>query len=221
MGYHRAGFDVVGIDIKPQKHYPFPFILGDALLILEELIAGVTIKASDSKRYWIGDFAAIHASPPCQGYSHTHLWAKGEKPLLIGDVRKLLEQTGKVYVIENVSGAAKNMQSSLMLCGLSFDLKVFRHRYFESNILLLNPHHISHEGKHIGEDGMCSVVGSGDANWHNGHHVPAEYRRLSSFQKAMDIDWMTKPEITQAIPPAYTEFIGKQLMNVLAASTSR
>lgn len=194
MGYHRAGFDVVGIDIRPQPRYPFEFHQADAFEYLSE--------------HW-REFDMVHASPPCQMYSHTKEWAH-EKPMLISQVRDALRATGLPYIIENVSGAARDMQACLMLCGLSFGLKVFRHRYFESNRLILGPSHLSHKGIHVGIDGMCSPVGSGDANWYNGHHVPADHRTLGAFQRAMDIDWMQKKEIVQAIPPAYTEWIGRQ-----------
>ena len=107
MGYHRAGFDVVGVDNRPQPHYPFPFILGDALDILARLIAGEAIQASDGKWYTLDDFLAIHASPPCQAYSiGTARWrGKNKYPDLVAETRDILKLTGKPYIIENVRDA--------------------------------------------------------------------------------------------------------------------
>lgn len=196
-GYQLAGFYVVGVDIKPQPHYVGDeFYQADAL----EFVAAHG-----------HEFDAIHASPPCQMYSKTKVWAK-DKPMLIEKTRAALIATGKPYVIENVSGAARVMRSSAMLCGLMFGLKVFRHRYFESSVLLLSSPHPRHDGHRIGIGGMCSVVGSGDANWHNGQHVPADHRTRAAFNAAMGIDWMLKREIVESIPPAYTEYLGRQLL---------
>ncbi len=204
-GYHRAGFDVTGVDIQPQPRYPFSFVQADALS------CGLELRAFD----------VIHASPPCQAYSHacfSHNARKKHEDLL-APVREMLRKCNRPYVIENVLGAPLSGYC-LMLCGLMFDLKVFRHRWFESSELLMSPGHRSHRGKLIGRDGMCCVVGNG-----GGMSVRMRKRfrqEAQGFkdtnqdrQKAMDIDWMNRYELSQAIPPAYALFIGRQLMTGL------
>jgi DNA (cytosine-5)-methyltransferase 1 len=127
MGYHRAGFDVVGVDHRPQPNYPFEFIETDALTFLRE---GGPIR---------GWFDAIHASPPCQAYSAGARMRNGyakDHPRLIEPLRELLIQTGLPYVIENVPEAP--LRSPMRLCGSQFGLDVRRHRAFESNVLLLS-----------------------------------------------------------------------------------
>lgn len=194
MGYHRAGFRVIGVDIEPQPRYPFEFIQADALKFIAE----------HGKR-----FDVIHASPPCQGYSVTNSLPQCQDrdyPKLLEEVRELLISTGKPYIIENVIGAP--LVDSVMLCGLMFGLKVFRHRRFESNLFLMAMSHISHRGKEIGKGGFCCVAGHGDSNRGK---VDPYHRRKSTWEAAMGINWMTKEELTQAIPPAYTEYLGLQL----------
>jgi DNA (cytosine-5)-methyltransferase 1 len=191
MGYHRAGFEVVGVDIAPQPRYPFAFVQADAL---EYCVARGH------------EFDVIHASPPCQGYSRMrHLpWLAGrEYPLLIPVTRLTLQQTGKLWVIENVSDAPLN---GAELCGAALGLPIVRHRRFESNILLLFPPCPSHPvlfhgGANMRKYGQGSGV-TGLADEQN----PRE---------AMGIDWMTGMELRQAIPPAYTEYIGRQLLEAV------
>ena len=198
MGYHRAGFEVVGVDINPQPHYPFEFHQADAL------------------EYPLDGFDVIHASPPCQKWSKaSYIHRKNGKIYrdYLTPTRKRLQQWGGVWVIENVIHAP--LIDPIRLCGLMFDLKVFRHRDFESSISLEKPDHVSHKGKKIGE-GYFSVAG-GAGRWKSWGTV---YRNISKgtageWRDAMGISWMTRKELTQAIPPAYTKFIGKQLMKML------
>lgn len=197
-GYQLAGFHVTGVDIRPQPRYAGDrFIQADALAYLAD--------------HW-QEYDAVHASPPCQGYSVCAgmPWVK-ERPMLIGAVRDLLRATGKPYAIENVPGAAKYMQAPVSLCGLSFGLKVFRHRLFECSFLLLAPSHLSHRGYRIGHDGFCCVAGGGDSG--NGR-VPADHRTVAAWRRAMGIDWMTQGELAEAVPPAYTNFVGGYLLKV-------
>jgi len=212
-GYDLAGFDVIGCDIEAQKHYPYPFVQADALCLLRCLLEGGSFTASNWRRYSLADFAATHTSPPCQGYSacaSMQTCQDKDYPKLIEPVRELLRATGKPYVIENVVGAP--LECPLRLCGLTFGLKVFRHRLFESNIFLMQPPHVAHCGKQIGKDGMVCVAGHGDSG--NGR-IPYSHRSVSAWKSAMGIDWMTRDELSQAIPPAYTEFIGRQLIENL------
>ena len=192
MGY-RAGFDVVGVDIDPQPHYPFEFHQTDAF----------EYGAAHGK-----EFDVIHASPPCQGYSRMrHLpWLRDRNyPMLIDPVRELLISSGKTWVIENVSDSP--LQGAV-LCGMALGLSLIRHRRFESSHLILFPPCPGHpvinktiiKGRTMGharEGGVMGVLKGFDA------------------RSAMGIDWMSLREMRQAIPPAYTEFIGKRLKQVL------
>lgn len=199
-GYQRAGFYVVGVDIEPQLNYcGDEFVRGDAL---EALRSGA----------W-RDFGAIHASPPCQGYSISRNNGSGaESPRLIAPVRELLEATGLPYVIENVEGARAHMRDPVLICGGSLGLGIpgwhlARHRLFESNVSLMVPSCAHRRGFTIG------VYGNGTNAWHRekfGRNL-----RETEKREAMDIDWMTRKELTEAIPPAYTELIGHQLMDYL------
>ena len=196
VGYSRAGFEVVGVDNKAQPNYPLPFIRGDALKLDPEFIAS---------------FDAIHASPPCQSYSdlakrngNGHMW-----PRLIEPVRDMLIASGLPYVIENVDGAP--LLNPVVLCGTMFKgLRVIRHRLFEANFLIMVPPHgkhpkvhtfdkrKSHYGKTNDMIDFVQVTGGGNCT-------------IAAAREAMGIDWMTKNELNEAIPPAYTHFIGKQL----------
>jgi DNA (cytosine-5)-methyltransferase 1 len=193
MGYHRAGFDVVGVDIADQPRYPFDFIRADALGVLRRM---------DLMRY---KWAAIHASPPCQAYSVMSACRDGladAYPDLVGPVRDELVRLGRPWVIENVPRAP--LRNPIVLCGHMFGLKLYRHRLFESSELLMQPHHAKH------------VVPGGRA----GHWKPGQIISVSGncspivlAREAMGIDWMNRDELSEAIPPAYTEFIGSQLMS--------
>lgn len=201
-GYHDAGFDVVGVDCDPQPRYPFMFVQADALEYLA--LHGL-------------EYDAIHASPPCQRYSATARLkftkaARGLALDLVPPVREALVATGKPYVIENVVGAP--LLNPIMLCGLMFGLKVFRHRLFESNVFLLEPHHEPHRNRRIGVDGFCCVAGHGDSGRAH-RRVPYSRRSVAAWKVAMGIDWLNRDELAQAIPPAYTAYVGRQLISFL------
>lgn len=194
MGYHLAGFtEIVGIDIKPQPRYPFTFIQGDA-----------TNPPVDLSR-----FDAIHASPPCQGFSDLR-WMYNAKrhPNLIPKTRRLLKASGKPFVIENVKGAP--LKSPLTLCGTMFDMgsgdaELWRHRIFESPVLMHQPHCMHRRRPRV--IGVYGGHGRDRRRKVNTQDYSTEQRR-----EAMRIDWMTGNELSQAIPPAYTEFIGRALI---------
>jgi DNA (cytosine-5)-methyltransferase 1 len=207
MGYHRAGFEIVGVDIKCQPHYPFEFHQADALEYLAAHGA---------------EFDAIHASPPCQRYSHASFTdANRERhPDLVGPTRELLLEIGTPWVIENVFGSPLR-RGSVLLCGLMFDLKVFRHRWFEMPDPPMMPHHPTHRGHFIGRDGFACVCGHGGGV---SGRMKTQFRRQpdgifkdtkQDWEIAMGIGWMTRNELAQAIPPAYTEFIGRQLAGAI------
>jgi DNA (cytosine-5)-methyltransferase 1 len=197
MGYHRAGFDVVGVDISPQPRYPFEFIQADALEYAREHGQA---------------FDARHASPPCQ--AHTALtkgnrargWQDDHADLIPG-TRDLLDAIGGPYVIENVQGAP--VRRDLTLCGEMFALGVIRHRYFElGGWGMTPPEHIPHRGR---------VSGWRHGQWFDGPYT-AVYGdgggkgSVTDWSKAMGIQWMDRPGLAEAIPPAYTEHIGRQLL---------
>lgn len=195
VGYHRAGFDVLGVDIDPQPRYPFGFIHGDVFEVWDDLPHD--------------EAAAYHASPPCQAYTTLAALQEGEYPTLVEKTRVLLQETGKPFVIENVPGAP--LLSPIRLCGSSFGLRVRRHRLFESSFFLMAPpcqHFWQDQNKIYSvyqhgqwtETGVAYVHGTGGRKANK--HWPG----------AMGIDWMTRDELAQAIPPAYTEYIGKHLM---------
>jgi DNA (cytosine-5)-methyltransferase 1 len=209
MGYHRAGFEVVGVDMHPQPHYPFEFVQADALEFLRTMIDHPTVG-------WSVD--AIHASPPCQLYSTVGKQAAKKHnityPDLVAPTRALLEETGLPYVMENVMGAP--LISPIRLCGSSFGLDIRRHRRFELggfDILLTPPcaHHWqkprfrSMDKRRNGA--LQTVVGV---------HGHINYRGERALREAaMGIDWMTPDELAEAIPPAYTEWIGGHLLDRL------
>lgn len=193
MGYHRAGFEVVGVDIEPQRRYPFEFHQADALEYLTE--------------HW-REFDAIHASPPCQDFIPTIPEKHGTAHLL-PDTRTLLLSIDRPWVIENIPGAP--MRADYRLCGCMFKLpRLRRQRLFETSwhgfTLLPSCHHPEHP---------ISVTGHGipSGNFYRERLKGPEYGILA--RKAMGIDWMTRDELSQAIPPAYTEFIGRQLLAIL------
>lgn len=193
-GYARAGFDVTGVDNRPMPRNPHRFIQADAL----EYVAAHG-----------HEYDVIHASPPCQAFSITrNIWKyEGKHPELIEPVRELLQKTGLPYVIENVPGAP--LHSPITLCGLMFGLRVYRHRLFESSVFLLQPSH----QKHIERASYGRTPKGNEFYTVSGHFGGVEGARA-----AMGIEWMTREELAQAIPPAYTEYIGHQLMIALSPS---
>jgi DNA (cytosine-5)-methyltransferase 1 len=194
MGYHRAGFDVVGVDINPQPHYPFEFIQADAMEVF---------------RYTVGrTFDAIHASPPCQHYS-TATRDASLHPDLYALTRDMLAAAAVPYVIENVIGAPYS--HGIVLCGAAFGLEadgewLRRHRNFEASWMLWQPEH-----PHRTDRRPITITGQAYVS------ETREYghSRQTTFpiaQRLMGIDWMTRDEMKEAIPPAYTEWIGRQLI---------
>jgi DNA (cytosine-5)-methyltransferase 1 len=202
MGYYRAGFThIVGIDIKPQPRYPFKFIQADALQPPVDLTR----------------FDFIHASPPCQGYSvmRNLPWLRHKKyPLLIEPTREMLAATGRPYAIENVMGAKLDAN---WLCGGMFGLPFFRHRFFETNWLWLAPAHPPHIAviqRGRGLQNRANKIAHGNGAQRVGVNV-GHAAGVGVAREAMQIDWMRRDELNQAIPPAYTEWIGKRIIETL------
>jgi DNA (cytosine-5)-methyltransferase 1 len=198
VGYHLAGFDVVGVDIKPQPRYPFLFVLGDAL------------RVNDYLTWW--DFDAIHASPPCQGYTTMANRHGSDYPKLIGTVRDALQRWGGPYVIENVPGARREMIDPIRLYGEQFALRVHRPRLFESNIPFVAPPKASRQRD------VVAVYGKNDGRrvWTRKDGTELRVANIETAKAGMGIDWMTWDELREAIPPAYTEHIGRQLIAHIA-----
>lgn len=210
VGYWRAGFNVIGVDIAPQPHYPFTFVQADALQFLRDLMA------RRGGGYMLSDFAAVHASPPCQAHSDLQKQSKIEYPDYVGPVRELLIKAGVKYVIENVEGAP--LIDPIKLCGATPqfpDLRVIRHRLFESNVPLVGtpcptkhplvftfdkrkPHHATLDQS----TAYVQVTGGGNCS-------------VANKRDAMGTPWMTGRECNEAIPPAYTEYIGRQIITQL------
>lgn len=206
MGYYRSGFDVVGVDIDPQPRYPFEFIKADAIDLLRRMLYGGFLSDA-GKWYFIDDFAAIHASPPCQKFSTmTKRWKREtEHPDLIDATRQLLIKTRLPYVIENVRSSGLN--AVLMLCGSMFALPLRRHRYFEMTDPILLTLSCRHDVTPVAVYGH-----SGGSSKRDG----LVFGGIETWKSAMQIDWMTGHELAEAIPPAYTEFIGKHLLEHLS-----
>jgi DNA (cytosine-5)-methyltransferase 1 len=191
-GYAEAGFDVTGIDIEPMPRYPYRFVQADALEYV----------AAHGREYDV-----IHASPPCQAHMTLRHWTKKTYPDLIGATRELLQATGRPYVIENVLGAP--LIEPLMLCGSMFGLRVIRHRIFETSLrLLFSPATCSHPKNAVGRRGN-----EGTREWIT---CTGHFAGKAKAQQAMGIDWMTRDEMSQAIPPPYTFWLGRQLVELLA-----
>jgi DNA (cytosine-5)-methyltransferase 1 len=198
MGYHRAGFEVVGVDVKKQPDYPFRFVQMDALEALD--------------RIHRADFDLIHASPPCQKFSITANLARaqGKKASdidLLTPLRPLLQASGLSYVIENVRGAP--LKNPITLCGSTFNLGVRRHRLFESNLPLVDHGPCQHkqQGRPIGV-----YYSIGDSIPKGGKTAES----LEQGQEAMGIDWMPWSSLREAIPPEYSLWIGRQAQALLS-----
>jgi DNA (cytosine-5)-methyltransferase 1 len=228
VGYSRAGFEVVGVDHKPFKRYPFRMIVMDALRFLREYIDGKHPPA-----------AAIHASFPCQGFcALKHMPNAKKHPDLVTPGRELLLRIGLPYVIENVPGSP--LRNPTVLCGTMFglgtgDAELRRHRLFETNWPLVLPMGMHCRHGRRGKKVICVIGGHGQpglsrgrqsrAPRMTGHSGIAEDRAanrdgliyFSSAERneAMGIDWMKGGEISQAIPPDYTRFVGAQLMKIV------
>lgn len=195
MGYHLAGFEVTGIDVKHGKRYPFTY----------KRMSVLDLTPGDLQAF---DF--IHASPPCQTFSITKNLriAQGkstDKLDLLEPTRKLLIESNKPYVIENVKGAP--LINPVQLCGSSFGLKVRRHRLFESNLPIKGS-----QCDHKSQGRPVGVYGSMKDEIPNGGKTAES---LAEGQLAMGIDWMLWGELVEAIPPIYTQYIGQQVKELL------
>lgn len=228
MGYHRAGFEVLGVDLHRQRNYPFPMHQGDAIAVLRALLAGERIpfthRDGSVELLGLADFSGIHASPPCQGYTALrHAPGTRGAPLMIEGVRDLVIMCGLPWIIENVEEARWAMVDPIMLCGSMFGLgaqgcQLRRHRLFESNITISPPSPCQHDARPvIGVYGgharrrAASAGGRGTRDvWEGGHRA--------AMSEAMGMTWATCAEMSEAIPPAFTEHLGRQLLAHIQSS---
>jgi len=240
MGYHRAGFDVYGVDLFRHRgpdgklkgfrrqRYPFPSHQGDVLVVMAGLLAGEAweFTAPDGYSEWLclSDFDVLAASPPCQLYSiSNNAHSNDSHPDLVEPTRDLLIASGLPYIMENVEGAP--LRGPLRLCGTEFNMRATdtdglevwlkRHRLFESNVFLVGA-----GGCHHPKDILCAgVYGNGSPSRDAAKARAGGYTPPSQQVRAdlMGIDWMSRNGLSQSIPPVYTEFIGQQLLDHITA----
>jgi len=207
MGLHRAGFDVVGVDIEHQPRYPFRFVQADAMDVLQY---GLPDFDDGSEGFDINDFGIIWASPPCQKFCRLNTREDlSHYPDLIEPVRDFLQEFRGPFIIENVPEAP--IRKDLMLCGCMFGLRSYRHRHFECSFPIAQPAHPKHtmrvnrrgenRREHWARGGFMTITG--DVGTYCG-------------PEAMGIDWMSGAELSEAIPPAYSEYIGRVALDHIA-----
>jgi DNA (cytosine-5)-methyltransferase 1 len=187
MGLHRAGYDVIGVDIRPQPRFPFRFVQADALRPPFDLQA----------------FDLLWASPPCQAYTTAQRIQNNEHPELIEPIRAAFIASGKPYVIENVTDAP--LRRPIELCGPMFGLKTYRHRRFETSFPVKQPWHQAHE--------LVATQTKMGRKPKNGEFIQVigNFSDVKAAREAMGIGWMTRNELSEAIPPAYSEYIARSL----------
>lgn len=193
MGYHRAGFEVVGVDLNPKfaKRYPFEFHAGDALEFFAD--------------HW-HEFDAWHASPPCQAHTRAQKLQGNEHLDFIPQTRAAFRRASYLvqtpWVIENVPGAPLN--NPTVLCGSMFGIETYRHRLFETNFILSSPKHPEHVAKNT-KMGRPPVAGEF-------MHIVGNFSGVDKAREIMAMPWASQNGLREAIPPAYTEYIGKQIL---------
>ncbi|MFF2044025.1 SAM-dependent methyltransferase [Kitasatospora sp. NPDC058170] len=191
MGYHLAGYRVLSVDIDPQPRNPLAFLQADAVAFIAE---------------YGHLFDLQHGSPPCQRYTRCQKIRGREHPDLIGPTRTAMQSTGRPWVIENVEEARSELRDPVMLCGAAFGLRTYRHRAFESGggLTIVPPQHPAHTaplakmGRPVADGEFMHVVG-------NFSNVP-----LARSPQVMGMPWASRDGLREAIPPAYTELIGRQ-----------
>jgi DNA (cytosine-5)-methyltransferase 1 len=197
-GYAAAGFLVTGVDIEPQPEYPFDFVQGDAVAFIRE---------------HGHEFDLIHGSPPCQGWSPLNAYNQQEYPMLIAGTREAMIASGTPYVIENVQAARSELKDPVMLCGPMFGLKMYRHRLFEASF----PLDVLPDPAHrwlCSRNGYLPTAERPFMSIHGGRHSRAWQRKAAEY---MGTPWITTIRgVCEAIPPAYTQCIGYQLLDGIA-----
>lgn len=188
-GYADVGFDVTGVDIVPQPNYPFKFVQADALSFL-------CVKHEQ--------YDAFHASPPCQAHSLLKTLHAVTHKDFIPRTRALLKRLAgkRPYIIENVETAPLN--KPVLLCGTMVGIRTYRHRLFESNVLLKQPHHQPHRNP-------TAELGYEQA-WHQYGQFVGNFIGIDTARVVMEMPWASQHGIAQAVPPAYTRLLGSQLL---------
>jgi DNA (cytosine-5)-methyltransferase 1 len=215
MGYHQAGFEVVGVDLNPQPNYPFDFLQADAIWWLESW--------DEQPAKFIESFDAVHASPPCQAKTTMSNRWRGyggladERVSLISRTRELLNKVGLPWVMENVTGARPEMPDAVCVTGGPLGLRTHRPRLFEASFPLAKP---ATKPRAVDPIGIYGPGAYGQKLW---KRVDGSYqRRASSVEEARDVmemPWADWREIAEAIPPAYTKWVGDQLMSHLKGAS--
>lgn len=194
-GYYKSGFDVTGVDIIHQPKYPFKFRQSDALEFI---------------RKYGAEYDFIHASPPCQGYSNlTPAKNKGDHSKLIPELRRELTKIKRPYCIENVAGARKELINPVMLCGSMFGLRTQRHRFFETSFEVVAPSGCDHS------EVPLLVTTASKASREKRFKLGMKPKTVKNAPMAYGINWMGFKELKEAIPPAYTEYIGDKFFKQL------
>ncbi|KPG86497.1 DNA cytosine methyltransferase [Frigoribacterium sp. RIT-PI-h] len=204
-GYYEAGFDVLGIDMDPQPRYPFPFLQMDAIKALKNLNMGIGLTFRGQGRevtVYQEEVAARHGSPPCQAFTNAQKIQGNTHPDLVAPTRELFEETGIPWVIENVPGAP--LRDPIMLCGPMFGLETYRHRLFESNIDLTAPEHAAHT---VPTTKMGRIPRDGEFM-----HVVGNFSGVERGREVMGMPWANRDGLREAIPPAYSEYVGRELI---------
>lgn len=205
-GYADAGFEVFGVDIDPQPRYPYWFVQDDAVSLLGELTDDWPIVIEDElgreHTLRLEHIAAIHASPPCQAHTNAQKIRGNNHPDLIEPVRDLLTLIGKPFVIENVPGAP--LVNPVELCGAMFGLETYRHRLFETNWELTAPGHPDHVAR---TTKMGRPPQPGEYM-----HIVGNFSGVARGREVMGMPWANRDGLREAIPPVYTEYIGRQLL---------
>lgn len=191
-GYDAAGFEVWGVDIDPQPKYPYAFIRADALGVLRD-------------NSFMVQFAAVHASPPCQAYSNAQKIQKRDHPELIAPVRELLQRSSLPWVIENVEGAP--LIDPTMLCGAMFGMRTYRHRLFETSFPVAAPAHPEHVAplRKMGRPRQAGEFA----------HYIGNFSGVQEAREDMGMLWANRDGLREAVPPAYTCHIGAALLAAL------
>ena len=208
QGYADAGWFVLGVDKDDQPRYPFPFLKMDALEALLRLSRGEMLTFIQPNGVplfvHISDITAIHASPPCQ--AHTKAWKlqKNDHPKLIAPTRELLIELGLPYVIENVEEARNELIDPVLLCGESFEIETYRHRLFETNWPLIAPEHPKHMAR---TTKMGRPPRPGEYM-----HIVGNFSGVEKARQVMGMPWANRDGLREAIPPAYAEYVGRQLL---------
>lgn len=198
VGYHRAGFEVIGVDVEPQPNYPYEFVKLDALGLLADP-DGIAVFGR-----FLTQFDAIHASPTCQRKARVTAWRGNREhhPNTLTPTLAALRASTIPWVVENVPEAADEMRADYLLCGTQFGLPIQRHRIFERG----NWDHYE-----LTQPCMC---------YRNRRILPFMHKGERAYADAMGCTWMTNVEGRQAIPPAYTEYIGARLLAAIVGAAA-